>query len=334
MRAPRPLPRPVLPLAFLALLLAAALPPAHAQAALGGDQYHYQGGVPGTVSIVLQDVDLAGATTLGGAVEVDPSQPVRVSITLTPPEGVTWNLSGMRVGLLLAGTAPSYERFVEGRAMVPPGYTVVINRTVDLAGVKALGAGVFRMQVAMVDDRGGVLHAQPFYLHVEGNPVLTATGAVVTAASAATGYGLWRLVQDVRELKDAHKRHRRRKLEEVRLAEKGVVGAAKETLRERDRLERRPHLRWTLTGTGLGAVALSWAQFLGYAAFDAMTLLLASLGTAGTFLGLSVLVVAVHRKVAKPVAERVRTVPIQGPDAERTPEAPAAEAVDAEARGR
>lgn len=340
---------PAVPPTLVALLLAFATGPAGAQQALDENHSVLLGGEPNTVRILLNDVDVASADGVANALRLDPSQPVRISLVLTPPEDRTWEIAGFRIGILAAGPdrAPTYERMVEGRSVIPPGFTVILNRTVDLTGVEALGAGVFLMQASIVDANGTALHAQPFYLHVEGNPLLTITGAVATVATVGTAYGLWRLFGDLRELHGAYKRHRREKAEaaaaeaarealardpRARVAVAAVT-TVKTTLRERERLERRPYLRWVLTGLGLGAVGLSWAQFLGYASFDLTATLVTALEVGAGFLGAALLVMALRRRFAPRPVINTRTLipegPAPAPAAEPAAVAAAPEALEA-----
>lgn len=296
----------------MALLLVALLSPAAgAQDAVATQSSDVVliGGEPGRIQMLIADADVKSADRVGAAIPVDPKAPVNVSLLMTPPENETWDVLGMRVGLVVSGPGssppPELSRLVEARNRIPPGFTVILNRTIDLSGLKSLGTGVFLMQVSLEDSAGGTLFAQSFYVRVVGNPLLTASGAVVTALSVATGYGLWRLVSDVRELLDAYKRHRREKRLRVEMRATGVVAKARGVMRDKDKLERRGVLRWTLTGTGLGAVLLSWAHFLGYVAFDGMALLMTCLETGGAFLGGGLVVVALHRRFRPPVPVRV-----------------------------
>lgn len=345
--------RAALPSAVLAapILLLLALPaPAGAQETLDESHAVLQGGEPNTVRVLLNDVDVSGADGVARALRLDTSQPVRISLVLTPPENQTWEIAGFRLGILAAGPdrAPTYERTVESRNVIPPGFTVVLNRTADLASVDALGAGVFLMQASIVEADGSTLYAQPFYLRVEGNPFFTVAGAVVTVASVGTAYGLWRLFGDLREMHGAYKRHRREKAEAAAAAAEAgrdalarpavkAVKTVRATLDERGRLERRPYLRWVLTGVGLGAVCLSWAQFLGYAAFDLVATLITALEVGGLFLGALLLVLALRRRFApRPVPEvPTRTLIPEGPPSPTPPpDAPAAEVAPEAGPGR
>lgn len=285
------------------------------------------------VRVLLDGVDIAGADAPLRAVPVDPARPGNLTIRLSPPPGVeAWEIRGFGVGLLVSGpgsTPPaSLTRNVPTTTTIPQGYTVVINRTLELEDIKGLGAGVFLMQVTVADDHDATLYAQSFYVHVVGNPFLTASGAIVTVMSVATGYGLWTLLQDLREFWEAYKRHRKEKAEKA--AAKAAVSAmgkpratkvvskARELHRERERLEkgRRP-VRWTATGLGLGAVALSWAQFLGYVAFDLSGLVITTLEVGAVFLTLALVLAAVRKNL---LAKAPR---LEGPFVSLTPDGPA-----------
>ena len=286
----------------------------------------HQGGEPGTVRVTINGVDVDDAASVADALAVDPRAAANVSISMTPPEGVTWEVRAIHVGLLVSGPGsepPSaLSRAMPARTTLPPGFTVVVNRTLDLSSLKDLGAGVFLMQARVEDASGTELYARTFYVHVTGNPFLTVAGAAVTAMSVATGYGLWRLVSDLREFHETWRRHRRERA--ARLDEgKGIVGTAKATLADRDRLERRQAIRWTATGLGLGAVGLSWAQFLGYVAFDAMSLVLTTLEAGALTLGVALLLIALRRRMVRAgQKERVRTLVPTGPEPAPAREAP------------
>ena len=278
----------------------------------------YPGGDPGTVKVVINGVHITDAGSVATALDLDPGAPASVSIAMTPPENVTWEVRAIRVGLLVSGPgsqAPdALSRVMGADTTLPPGYTVVVNRTLDLGSLKSLGAGVFLMDVRVQDGRGGDLYAQSFYLHVTGNPFFTVAGATVTALSVATGYGLWRLASDVRELYETWRRHRRERAAKARGGKPNLLRQAKETLRERDRLERRQAIRWVATGLGLGAVGLSWAQFLGYAAFDYTHTLITALEVGAVFLGVALLLIALRRRLVQGGRETVRTLVPTGPE--------------------
>lgn len=296
-----------------------------------------RGGDPGTVRVSINGMDLTEAQSVAAALDLDPGAPANVSIQMTPPDNVTWEVRAIRVGLLVSGPgseAPAaLTRVMGANTTLPPGFTVIVNRTLDLSSLKNLGAGVFLMEFKVQDAAGTDLYSQSFYLHVTGNPLLTVAGVTVTAVSVATGYGLWRLFSDLRELWETYRRHRaERQGKPHATAGRGIVSAARATLRERERLERRQVVRWSATGLGLGAVALSWLQFLGYAAFDLTSTLVTALETAAFFLGGALLLVALRRRwVAWQKEAPVRTIIPSGPEPAAaappgTPEAPAAEA--------
>lgn len=279
-----------------------------------------QGGDPGTVRVSINGVDLSDAGSVAAALDLDPGAPANVSISMSAPENVTWEVRAIRVGLLVSGPGSepptALTRVMGANTTLPPGFTVIVNRTLDLSTLKNLGAGVFLMEFKVQDDVGADLYSQSFYLHVTGNPLLTVAGATVTAVSVATGYGVWRLVTDLREFWETYRRHRQEKAHRAAHAEgRSILAAARETLKDRERLERRQAIRWSATGLGLGAVALSWAQFLGYVAFDYTSTLITALEMAALFLGVALLLIALRRRwVAWQKEEPVRTLVPTGPE--------------------
>lgn len=314
-----------------------------AQEAPTGDVWFYEGGEPG-VTVTIDGRDIAGAHSVGQAIPVDPATPAAVSISLAPPPGQTWQVRGIRVGMLVGGPDSQppdmLTRRFDTESFLPPGYTVIVNRTLDLSSMRSLGAGAFLMQVSVTDAGGSELYAQSFFVRVEGVPLLTAQGAAVTAVSVATGYGLWQVLKDLKELRDAYDRHRRRRQEARRRLNLDVVGVAEhvaeETLaragrpaaeivsirRAADEAERAlGPVRWTATGLGLGAVTMAWLQFLGYLAFDAVGTLMVALEVAAAFLTLALVGRVLLRRYRE--SARTRTIVPVDAQAERAAEAAA-----------
>lgn len=279
-----------------------------------------QGGEPGTVRVSINGVDLSDAASVAEALDLDPGAPANVSISMAAPENVTWEVRAIRVGLLVSGPGSeppaALSRVMGANTTLPPGFTVIVNRTLDLSSLKNLGAGVFLMEFKVQDDAGADLYSQSFYLHVTGNPLFTVAGATVTALSVATGYGMWRLLTDLRELWETWRRHRRERAAKAAGGEaRGLLSVAKATLKDREKLERRQAIRWTATGLGLGAVGLSWAQFLGYVAFDYTSTVITALEAGALFLGVALLAIALRRRwVAAQKEEPVRTLIPTGPE--------------------
>jgi hypothetical protein len=202
-------------------------------------------------------------------------------------------------------------------ATLAPGETTFVNRTVDLSPLRAVGAGLFRIEVRVFDASGAELFQTPFFVRIAGNPLLTIAGATAAVLTAASGYGLWRLLRDLRELNEARKRHRREE-ETAREASKagrlqevlgagidltggleGVVGVVGGADAEAARLARRKPVAWTLTGLGVGGVAVSWSQALGLFPFDVADLLLAMTGVGAVFLTLSLVVFGRTRRALR-----------------------------------
>ena len=275
------------------LLLALAMPSATAQA-----PWVYQGGEPGIVRIDVAGIDVTSATGPSSAIRVDPSDPVDLTITISPPENTTWQVRSVTVGLLVNGpgsTPPdALMRNNPAFADLPPGFTVVLNRTIELGALKRAGAGTFLMQAEVLDAEGAQLYSQSFYVRVAPGPaaLLTVQGATITAVSVATGYGFWQIAKDTKELRDAWDRHRKKKAR----AKLDVIGAAEHAVEEvgvkvghgvdkmvalhRDVQGSEKQLglvRWSATGLGLGGVTMAWLQFLGYLAFDAAGFLITAL---------------------------------------------------------
>lgn len=306
------------------------VPPGAAAGGELGDGIEFVvGGEPG-VSVSVNGIDVKAADAPRHSLPLDPRAPANLSVRLAPPPGQWWNLTGFKVGLMVSGPGSSppdaLSRLSPSESEIPPGVTVFVNRTIDLTALESIGAGVFLMRVEAVERDAGIVYAQEFYVHVTGNPLLTVAGVAVTALSVATGYGLWRLVSDLKEFVDTYRRHRRRVAEAKRRA-KGVVGAALAVHHEAERIERTRFLRWTATGLGLGAVLLSWAAFFGYVAFDAMGIVVGALETGTIFLGVALVLAAVKRRIeAFRRRHVVRSLTPTGPEplagAAPAPEAP------------
>jgi len=324
-----------------ALLLLVALAPG----ALAQDVSYYPGGEPG-VHVSLAGTSIELAQTPATAVDIDPSQPINVTISLAPPEGVTWEVRAISVGLLVRGpgTEPpsALTRRIDTDASLPPGYTVLINRSIDLAAMNRVGAGTFLMRADVYAADEATLFSQPFFVHVPAGvaQLLTVQGAAITAASVATGYGLWQILKDVHEMREARNRHRRREAERERvlsvdvlgsaedLAEKGAaklgkgLAAVVDLKRSARQSERKlAPVRWTATGMGLGGVAIAWLQFFGYLALDAIRLLVTALEVGAVALTVALLANAlVQRQREKAAAaaaaresEQMRTIEVQTP---------------------
>lgn len=286
-----------------------------------------QGGEPGVIRVAVAGTDLASAAEPAGALRVDPSAPLPVSFTLAPPEGVTWEVRRIVVGMVLAEGQDPPERLAQvsdWNSTIPPGFTVFVNQSMDLQGVQRLGVGLFRMQVAVQDDHGADLYRESFYVRVEGNPLLTAAGAAVTAATVATAYGLWSILNDLREVNKARERHRKKEARHGKLFKaadaavaledglEGVADLAGDADAEAERLARRRRLAWPATGLGLGSVGVSWAQFLGHVPLDLGNALLVALGGAAALFSLALLATALARRWR---VDRVVRVPVQAMDA-------------------
>jgi hypothetical protein len=280
------------------------------------------GGAPG-IHASLDGTDLAAAARPGGAFAIDPDVPVNLSLSLAPPPNVTWEVRAIRVAVVVNGpgtSAPAALTRDQGfHAMLPPGFTVYANRSLALTELKHVGTGLFLMRVTVEDAAGAKLYEQEFYVKVEGNVLLTASGAVVTVASVATGYGLWRIVMDLREAYKARQRHKKKEHAESRFAKgtamaatamglagglEGLVDVAGDVDPHADRLAKRGPFAWSATGLGLGGVTLSWLQFLGYVPFNVASTLIVACGLAATFLTVCLLVVAMTKRARKRLASR------------------------------
>lgn len=309
----------------LLILLVAPL----ALAAEGGgeaaDVQVVRGGEPG-IRVLVAGMDLAEADGPGHALSVDPSAPVPIGFVLAPPPNVTWEVRRIVVGVSLTdGAAPrSLSQSSDWNSSIPPGFTVFVNQTMPMDRVQKLGVGLFRMEVAVVDEQGADLYRASFYARVEGNPFFTASGAVVTVATVATAYGLWSLLNDLREIYKARERHRKKEAEHGKLFKlanaavaleggvEGVVDVAGDANADAERLARRRRLAWPATGMGLGSVGVSWAQFFGYFPVDLGNTVLAALGAGAMLFSLAILSTALARRWR---ARRVVRVPVQAMDA-------------------
>lgn len=320
--------------ALLPLILVLLIPVASAQPTLPPGVLVEPGTGEG-IRVLLDGVDIAEADAPRTAIPVDVARPLNVTVRISPPEGVDmWEIRGFTMGLLVAGPdsqpPPQLRRQVPANTSVPANFTVSITRNVSLDEVRNLGAGVFLMQVSVVDANETTLHAQSFYVRVEGNPLLTASGAAVTALSVATGYGLWQVFKDLNELREAYRRHkrrqaeaRRRSLDVVDLAEGKAedlvarTGRPAATLVEIRRAAGEAErsfgpLRWSATGLGLGTVGLAWLQFLGYVAFDAAAFAIRALELAAGGLAVALVGNALLKRWRE--SARTRTlVPEEGP---------------------
>lgn len=314
------------PLALLLLVL--AVPTALAQ-----DPWVYYGGEPG-VRITAADIAIEGAATPATAIVVDPAQPINLSISISPPENTTWDIRSFSVGLLVNG--PDSEppeallRRSETDSSLPPGWTVVINRSIELGALQRAGAGTFLMQAEIEDANGSLLYAQSFYVRVPVGPaqLLTVQGATITAVSVATGYGFWQVAKDAKELRDAWERHRKKQ----KLAKLDVYGQAEHAIEAVVEKGGKPlasavdlhravqasekklsPIRWTATGLGLGGVLIAWLQFLGHIAFDAIGMVVTALEGAAIFLTLALLANALLKRAKAKAAAPAPAAPAEEP---------------------
>lgn len=317
-------------------VLALALALAGVASAQADGVSYVEGGEPG-ITILLEGVDLREARSADSPLEVDPSGALDLSIALAPPQGVTWEIRETRVAVLLHGPdAEPPEALVRRsptEASIPSGFTVFVNRSFELEALQPLGTGLFLMRVEVADAEGAALYAQDLYVHVLGNVFLTVAGATAVVASAATGYGLWQIVKDLKEFYKARQRHRKaqRERKAARLATLGITAsdsdleAALDVAGDVDRtaatLSRRRPLAWAATGLGLGGVAVSWMQFLGRVPVDLGETLMAASAMAAAFLTGCLLLVSLQERLKERVAAgRVRRIPVR--DADRAVEAP------------
>lgn len=294
------------------------------------DVWFYEGGEPGVV-VSIANESIAGAGTPGSAIAIDPAAPLALSISIAPPPDARWDVRSVSVGMLVRGpgTEPpaALVKRVNASATLPPGFTVVLNRTISLGPIAKLGAGTFLMEATIEDANGSELFAQTFYVRVPASiaSILTVQGAAITAITAATGYGLWAIAKDIKELRDAWARHRRK----AELAKLDVIGKSEHALEEtaarvgkpvasmvalhraaQDRERGLGPVRWAATGLGLGGVAMAWLQFLGVLALDASGLLITALEACAAFLTLALVANALLKR-RKAAEEPTVSVPIQ-----------------------
>ncbi len=288
-------------LVLLALLLV-ALPDARAQAA-------------GSAQVEVNGVDVRSAALTRDALGVDASKEATLHVVLTAPPDAAWDVRAVRVSLVVASWGSALSRDLDVDQTVAPGGTLSLNRTVDLSALRPVGAGVYRAEVLVLATDGATLNSQSFYVRIAGNPFLTVAAAVATALSAASGYGLWRLLRDLRELNEARKRHGREREEKRRAAAKvgevlgagfdltagleGVVGVVEGADPEAQRLAKRAPVAWTLTGLGVGGVAASWGQALGLLPFDAAGLAIAVAAGGALFLMLALLALGLAKRLGR-----------------------------------
>ena len=311
------------------LLLLAVVVVCPSALAQGADTWSYEGGEPG-VRASIGGTDLAAASAPEAAIVVDPSTPVALSISIAPPPGETWRVRAIRVGMLVNGhgSAPpeALTRTTVANSTLPSGYTVVVNRSLELDSLKRVGAGTFLMSAEVRDAEDAALYAQGFYVRIPASlgTILTVQGAALTAVSVATGYGLWTLGKDAKELRDAWARHRRRKegtkldvigrtehLAEDLVARTGKPAADVVDLHRaaQDAERSLGPVRWAATGLGLGGVFLAWGQFLGYVALDVTGLLVTAMEVCAAFLTVALVANALLRRSrAKREAERTVTL--------------------------
>ena len=314
------------PLALLAVVL--AVPSAAAQ-----DPWIYFGGEPG-VRITAAQIAIEGAASPATAIVVDPALPIDLSISISPPANRTWDIRSFSVGLLVngPGSAPpeALLRRSETNSSLPPGWTVVMNRSIELGALQRAGAGTFLMQAEILDANGSQLYAQSFYVRVPVGPaqLLTVQGATITAVSVATGYGFWQVAKDAKELRDAWERHRKKQ----QLAKLDVYGRAEHAIEAVVEKGGKPlasavdlhrtiqssekglsPIRWTATGLGLGGVLIAWLQFLGYIAFDAIGMVVTALEGAAIFLTLALLANALLKRAKAKAAASALAPPAEEP---------------------
>ncbi|MHB8605625.1 MAG: hypothetical protein ACYDCK_10265 [Thermoplasmatota archaeon] len=315
-------------IAPLALVTAAAQPPS---GPLPSWFAYSAGGTPG-VHFYLNGRDAGSADQSSKAIPLDPGRPLNLSVWVAPPNGTIWSLRSVRVAVLLTG--PGSSGLSEERpfnASVPGGYTVYLNQSVDVGSAKNLGAGIFLVRTSVVAVNGTDVGVDTFYVHLMGNVLLSASGAIASAATVATGYGLWQIVRDVKEFHDARERHKKEEEEKAAaeaLAAKqvgkgidyakvalnitggvsGLVNLAGDKHKEAAELGKRAPIAWCATGLGLGAVGLTWAQFFGYLPVNVGQTLVTAATFGTIFLTLSLIAVAFYRR-----AQRKKNVTRTGP---------------------
>ena len=302
-----------LPRRVRAVLLAAVVVLLAPTSAAASDLWLHEGGTPG-VAIIVDGRPVASAQDPASAIRVDPGADARLSLALSPSDGTTWDVRSIEVGLLVRGPdSPPPEAFARTSgavATVPPGWTAVVNRTLPLASLERVGSGAFLMEAEVFDASGASLDRQTFYVRIDAGlaGLLTVQGAVMVALSAAAGYGLWQVLRDLKEIRDAWKRHHERAREDVLDKAEHVVedvatkagrplAAAVDVKHAAGDLERKVGpVKWTMTGLGLGGVALCWAQYLGLVAFDVADLLLLAVQVGAAFLVLALVATAIMRR--------------------------------------
>lgn len=313
---------------LLALLAALVAPGTLAQEAVPADPDAPE------VVVLINGFDIAGATRVGTAIPLDPDAPANLSLAFTPKEPV--RIRSVTVGLVVSGPGsdppPLLSKQAPANSNLVPGFTGYLNTSADLSPIKKLGAGVFLLAVRVGDDANETVFEQEFYIRVPGgaSSILTAQGATVTALSVATGYGLWQVLKDAKELRDAYDRHRKRAEERRRRLTLDVVGVAESVVERTLEKTGRPAaevvsihraageaekkfgpLRWTATGLGLGGVTMAWLQFLGYFAFDVASTLITALEVAAGGLTVALIANALMRRWKK-AAETRTLVPADG----------------------
>lgn len=285
-------------------------------AAAAGETWFYQGGEPG-ISASIGGSPLADASSPGGAIRVDPDAPVDLSISIAPPPDTTWRVKSISVGLLVSGPGSeppdAFVKTTVANSTLPPGFTVVVNRSVELSSLKRVGAGTFLMEAQVRDVNDTDLYTQEFYVRIPASlaTMMTAQGATLTAISVATGYGFWSIGRDVKELRDTWARHRKRKeaakLDVIgkteHLAEDLVARTGKPAAQvvdvhraAQDAERSLGPVRWAATGLGLGGVVIAWGQFLGYVAFDLTNLLVTAMEVCAAFLTIALVANALIRR--------------------------------------
>lgn len=312
-----------------------------------GDVWIFQGGEPG-VAITIANATVAGASSPSTAIAVDPAEPVDLSISLAPPPGETWNVRTVSVGLLIdgPGSVPpdALVRTSNATATIPSGFTVVVNRSVPLQSLQRVGAGTFLMEARVADDQGILLHSGTFYVRVEAGlaALLTVQGATLTAISVATGYGFWQIAKDLKELRDAWARHRKRKElkvdvigrtealaeEVVAKAGKPMAGAVSVHRAAQDAERSLGPIRWAATGLGMGGVTLAWLQFLGHVALDVTSLLVVAMEVCAAFLTLALVANALLKRAWRKADAEAQAARAEGPTVTLVPEDVTARPVD------
>lgn len=282
-----------------------------------GDGYTFVGGEPG-VRVVVNGVNIASASVPSGAIEVDPSTPLAIRFTISPPANTTWEARSIRVGLQTSPGQLAQE--TQWRSTIPPGFTVLVNRTVDLGALKRAGAGLFEMRVEILGENAEALYSEVFYARVPTrlDSFLTVQGALVSVGSVATGYGLWQIARDAREAYKARERHQAREARHGKVSSsverviglsggwEGIVDVAGDLDKDAERMQRRRPLAWTLTGLGLGGIVVSWLQFFGAIPLNVGDLLLAASTVGAIGLTVALCLAALAKRARARRAGRVR----------------------------